>query len=110
MAIKKKSTKKKTTKAKTSWNFILNGKVTFEERIGNKVISSADIDGKDVLQILANAFEEGVKAMLDKKMKLSDFLREIEAEAKNEGPDAVKELRAFRKHFRAERNKIKKQK
>lgn len=32
--------------------------------------------------------------------KFVDVMREIEAEARAEGPEAVKELQAFRAHFR----------
>jgi DNA-binding XRE family transcriptional regulator len=32
--------------------------------------------------------------------KFADVMREIEAEARAEGPDAVKQLEAFRAHFR----------
>jgi DNA-binding XRE family transcriptional regulator len=32
--------------------------------------------------------------------KFADVMREIESEARAEGPDAVKELEAFRAHFR----------
>lgn len=35
--------------------------------------------------------------------KFSDYLREIEAEAKAEGPDAVQQLEALREHFRVGR-------
>ena len=32
--------------------------------------------------------------------KFSDFMREVEEEAKAEGPEAVEQLKAFRAHFR----------
>jgi DNA-binding XRE family transcriptional regulator len=35
--------------------------------------------------------------------KFGDFVREIEAEAKAEGPEAVAQLEAFRDHFRVGR-------
>jgi DNA-binding XRE family transcriptional regulator len=35
--------------------------------------------------------------------KFADFVREIEAEAKAEGPEAVAQLEAFRDHFRVGR-------
>lgn len=35
--------------------------------------------------------------------KFADFLREIEAEAKTEGPEAIEQIEAFREHFRVGR-------
>ncbi len=43
--------------------------------------------------------------MKARKTTFASFVRELEAEATAEGPDAERELQAFQEHFRQEREK-----
>lgn len=67
----KKQAKKgeKKAKQKSDLHLILDGKVIIEERLGDKIVSSAEIDGNVVLHVLVNAITEGLELMVDKEKK-----------------------------------------
>jgi hypothetical protein len=68
MATKKKAVKKKLVKKVDSeLMFVLDGKILLEERVGKKLISSEEIDGKAVLQLLIRAVEDHCDRILGER-------------------------------------------